>query len=190
MQSLLIIVFLVVAGGLAVRAMLARVPALAPLLANHQKTANGLTDEKLERFLVFWKVRDELSRGARPFVLQGLQGHGYRGVVDAGSTPSVARIFAEAEEKAAAESGLTVKEGMALFFLLSNHYLSVHSAMNRDDVDAAGREADLASRREQFGRLYGGVALELVTRHEAKFLPLVAKQMEAFKEDLRAQRSP
>jgi hypothetical protein len=189
MQSLLIIVFFVVAGVLAVRAMLARVPALAPLLAN-QKTADGLTDEKLERFLVFWKVRDELSQGARPFVLQGLQGNGYRGVVDAGSTPSVARIFAEAEEKAAAESGLTVKEGMALFFLLSNHYLSVHSAMNRDDVDAAGREADLASRREQFGRLYGAAALELVTRHEAQFLPLVAKQMEAFKEDLRAQRSP
>ncbi len=187
MQSLLIIVFVVVAV-LALRAILARLPALAPLLANHQKTADGLTDEKLERFLVFWKLRDELSRGARPFVLQGLQGNGYRGVVEAGSTPSVARIFAEAEQKAAAESGLTVKEGMALFFLLSNHYLAVFSATNRDDVDAAGREADLASRREQFGRLYGAAALAIVTRQEAQFLPLVAKQMEAFKEDVRAQR--
>ena len=160
MQSLLIIVFVVVAV-LALRAILARLPALAPLLANHQKTADGLTDEKLERFFVFWKLRDELSRGARPFVLQGLQGNGYRGVVEA---------------------------GMALFFLLSNHYLSVHSAMNRDDVDAAGREVDLASRREQFGRLYGAAALKLVTRHEAQFMPLVAKQMEAFKEDSSAQQ--
>lgn len=184
MKTILFVVLFAAVAVFILRATLARAQGVNGFMANNQKTADALTDEKLNRFLVFWKVREEFSRRATPSVLRGLRDGGLDGALSVATSSTNTQVFTNAEEAAAAQSGLTVREGMALFMLLSTHYMGVYSATMHSDV--ASRERDLASRREAFRQMYGTQALALVTRHEDQFIPLVTKQMEAYKEQMRA----
>ena len=151
----------------------ARAQSVEDFTAGNQKTAAELTDEKVEKFLVFWETRSEFTRSATPSVMAGLKDGGYGGAIAAAQRRS--KIYKSADEAAAAQSGLSEREGMALFMLLVNYYHSIYAATNSHN------EQWLASTRDLFGRLYGAAALELVKRHEAQAVPLVAAQMQAFK---------
>jgi hypothetical protein len=158
-----------------VSAPIAQAQAGAQFVAKNREVAQRLTDEKLEKFLVFWSVRDRLSRSAREPRLLVQRDGGYGGVVPTGKSPKNTKLFPSPEDAAAAQSGLTVEEGMQLFLLLVTHYNGIYAATNSKN------DQWLAQVRQQFGSWYGPEALALVTRHEKAFVELVAKQMEAFK---------
>lgn len=151
----------------------ARAQGVEAFMAGNAKTAAELTDEKVERFLVFWKVRAEFSSAATPSVLRGLKDGGYDGVVAAAQQN--AGVFKSAEEAAAAKSGLSEREGLALFMLLATHYQSIYAATNSHN------DAWLATTRAAFARRHGQAALDIVTRHEREALALVAQRNEALK---------
>jgi len=178
MKSLLFLALLLGTAWLIFRVIPARAQGVDRFIAGNKKTAATLTDERLDRFLVFWRVREESSRSARPSVLRGLRAGGFDGAKSAAQSPETAPVFANAEEAAAAESGLSVQEGMALFMLLSSHYMGIYSATNRNDA------AHLASVRSTFDQMYGAAALALVTRHEGQFTSLIQKQMETLRKQM------
>lgn len=72
MKTILFVVLFAAVAVFILRATLARAQGVNGFMANNQKTADALTDEKLNRFLVFWKVREEFSRRATPEVSESL----------------------------------------------------------------------------------------------------------------------